>query len=567
MNTGLKLYDSVLVVPTFYGFYTAFGLINSTIYLDQLGDYQAWVLMLVIAGIGALIYGVRMLSSPKPEHTSSGRQLSTLDNVYDDDEEDSHELEQRSKVDNGTGKFSRQSAVSFKNKSSKRQSRLDLGQDEENDGPFMYGSQRGVLELDDTAIAIPSAGTRTIGESTARTRGMSFTSKSSFQADPFRSPEDNSSISDGFETVAGDRSLLTREHDETPTHVLVDTTDDLHDSEDEWHGYGRDVREQERRRQSILQPSHKTLTMGEKSTHATRFDHPQPRTQQQRPRIDTTVDKRRRESAGFPSSPGMMSPSQFKAHLIETSQQANQQHNHDENDDNDGLGTIPRRPTFNNSPSASPTVQTQRGHSVRWSTGSSKIEQDFEDLNPFKVVKSNHDSIGNNTATGVIRSSSPISSSLPSSPRPPSTENSRPNHARQESFSGLPSEWVVPGRKKRHSMRFSESGRFNTTPEGLVSTDSAEEPVGTITVATIETVGSSPPSTPIETHSRDVNHTFPMPSSPGEKMVSQAGVSSAEVEITPSPRTSRIMSSPEIALGPILALAAAAKELDEQRAK
>ncbi|KAF9178066.1 hypothetical protein BGZ51_008119 [Haplosporangium sp. Z 767] len=67
LNTALKLYDSVLVVPMFYGFYTAFGLINSTIYLDQLQNYQTWVLLLIFVGIAALIYGVHMLSAPKPD--------------------------------------------------------------------------------------------------------------------------------------------------------------------------------------------------------------------------------------------------------------------------------------------------------------------------------------------------------------------------------------------------------------------------------------------------------------------------------------------------------------------
>ncbi|KAI8598727.1 hypothetical protein EDD21DRAFT_308994, partial [Dissophora ornata] len=62
MNTALKLYDSVLVVPMFYGYYTAFGLINSTIYLNQIHSYQPWVLILILLGIGLLIFGVRMLS-------------------------------------------------------------------------------------------------------------------------------------------------------------------------------------------------------------------------------------------------------------------------------------------------------------------------------------------------------------------------------------------------------------------------------------------------------------------------------------------------------------------------
>ncbi|KAF9318602.1 hypothetical protein BG003_010947 [Podila horticola] len=67
LNTALKIYDSVLVVPIFYGFYTAFGLINSIIYLNQLQNYQPWVLFLILLGIGTLIYGVRMLSAPKPD--------------------------------------------------------------------------------------------------------------------------------------------------------------------------------------------------------------------------------------------------------------------------------------------------------------------------------------------------------------------------------------------------------------------------------------------------------------------------------------------------------------------
>ncbi|KAG0079561.1 hypothetical protein BGZ92_000989, partial [Podila epicladia] len=67
LNTALKIYDSVLVVPVFYGFYTAFGLINSIIYLNQLQNYQPWILVLILLGIGALIFGVRMLSAPKAD--------------------------------------------------------------------------------------------------------------------------------------------------------------------------------------------------------------------------------------------------------------------------------------------------------------------------------------------------------------------------------------------------------------------------------------------------------------------------------------------------------------------
>ncbi|KAG0242859.1 hypothetical protein BGX31_011449 [Mortierella sp. GBA43] len=547
LNTGLKLYDSVLVVPTFYGFYTAFGLINSTIYLDQLGDYEAWVLFLVLVGIGALIYGVRMLSAPKPEHAPSGGQLSALDTVYDDDE-DSHELEQRSKSGNGNGKASRNSTISLKKQFSNRHSHPVPGRDEENDIPSMYGSQRGILHAEDdvsneVSSTIGGMSVRTVGGSTARTRGMSFTSKSSFQSDPFRTPKHERSISDTFGSGVGS-SLLAGKSDETPTHVLVDTTDDLHDLEDERRGYEIDTRERERereRRRSALQSALKIQTKSENVAHVTKFDQP-------RPRIDTTVDKKRRESTGFPSSPGMMSPSQFKAHLIETSQQGNQlpspapDHN-----DTDSMGAISRKSPFINDSLASPIAQVQRSHSARWSTGSSKVDQTFEDLNPFKSLKSSCDSPGINSATTGFVFPPQTSASLPSTPRPPSSDISRPSLVREDSLSGRPSEWNVPGRKKRHSMRFSETG--------LVSTTSPAASITTTATTTIETPKSSLPPTPIEGHSPDANRPFPVPFSPGEKMTAQTGASDT-LEVTPSPRTSRIMSSPEIALGPLLALVA-----------
>ncbi|KAK3810042.1 MAG: hypothetical protein J3Q66DRAFT_351955 [Benniella sp.] len=569
LNTGLKLYDSVLVVPTFYGFYTAFGLINSTIYLDQLGDYEAWVLMLVLAGIGALIYGVRMLSAPKPDQTSSGGQMSTLGHMYDDDD-DSHELEQRSKSGKGIGrKSSRVGTRSLKKKSSKRQSPPVPGRDEENNAPSMYGSQRGILDPDDTSSEVSSAiggmSMRTVGGSSARARGMSLTSKSSFQSDPFRTPKDNSSINDSF-GVDRKETLLTRELDSAPTHVLVDTADDLHDSEDERPGYGYNAQEEERRRQNILQSSLKTLTMGEKSAHVTRFDHPQTPTQQQRPRIDTTPYRaRRRESAGFPPSPGMMSPSQLKAHLIETSQQTNQQQTPTE-EEFDHLGSITRRSAFNNDSLASPTAQVQKSRSARWSTGSSKVDQTFEDLNPFKTLKSGRDSIGSGSPTTRLGMTSTASSSLPSSPRPPSDNNAPPGHrGRQDSFSGLPSEWGVPGRKKRHSMLFGSgtgSESFVSTASAAVTLDITTSTTTTPVTTSTNTPGSSLPSTPNELLSSSVNDPFSTSFSPGEKMTGRSAESSAPatLEVTPSPRTSRIMSSPEIALAPVFALVTAAME-------
>ncbi|KAI8642785.1 magnesium transporter NIPA-domain-containing protein [Parasitella parasitica] len=66
LNTALKLYSSVVVVPVFYGTYTALGLVNTIIYLDEIGNYPPWAIVLVFVGIGVLIYGVFLLSS-KPD--------------------------------------------------------------------------------------------------------------------------------------------------------------------------------------------------------------------------------------------------------------------------------------------------------------------------------------------------------------------------------------------------------------------------------------------------------------------------------------------------------------------
>ncbi|KAG0169712.1 hypothetical protein DFQ30_003305 [Apophysomyces sp. BC1015] len=82
LNSALKLYSSVVVVPVFYGTYTALGLVNTIIYLDEIGNYPGWAIALVFAGIGVLIYGVFLLSSkPDPSHPR---------------EEDTHEPEELS---------------------------------------------------------------------------------------------------------------------------------------------------------------------------------------------------------------------------------------------------------------------------------------------------------------------------------------------------------------------------------------------------------------------------------------------------------------------------------------
>ncbi|ORZ14786.1 hypothetical protein BCR42DRAFT_417679 [Absidia repens] len=80
LNTALKLYSSVVVVPVFYGTYTALGLVNTIIYLDEIGNYPGWAISLVFAGIGVLIYGVYLLSS-KPDPTCQYNDRQHVDNA------------------------------------------------------------------------------------------------------------------------------------------------------------------------------------------------------------------------------------------------------------------------------------------------------------------------------------------------------------------------------------------------------------------------------------------------------------------------------------------------------
>lgn len=66
-GTGLRVYDSTLIVPVLFASYTASGWIGSLIYLDELSFYRSWVLGLVWFSIFVLVAGVVMLSSKKPE--------------------------------------------------------------------------------------------------------------------------------------------------------------------------------------------------------------------------------------------------------------------------------------------------------------------------------------------------------------------------------------------------------------------------------------------------------------------------------------------------------------------
>lgn len=67
LNRGLKVYESTLVVPVFYGVYTATGFLNSLIFNDEVGAYKSWTLFLIFVSIIVLISGVVLLTHKKPE--------------------------------------------------------------------------------------------------------------------------------------------------------------------------------------------------------------------------------------------------------------------------------------------------------------------------------------------------------------------------------------------------------------------------------------------------------------------------------------------------------------------
>ncbi|KAJ7251512.1 hypothetical protein B0H12DRAFT_1051930 [Mycena haematopus] len=85
LNRGLKVYDSTLVVPVFYGVYTATGFLDSLvrwiifcsgvvfltgtaqIFNNEVDSYQPWTLFLIFVSIFVLISGVVLLTHKKPE--------------------------------------------------------------------------------------------------------------------------------------------------------------------------------------------------------------------------------------------------------------------------------------------------------------------------------------------------------------------------------------------------------------------------------------------------------------------------------------------------------------------
>ncbi|KDR75824.1 hypothetical protein GALMADRAFT_68343 [Galerina marginata CBS 339.88] len=78
LNRGLKVYDSTLVVPVFYGVYTATGWLDSLIFNNEVEAYKSWTLFLIFVSVLILISGVVLLTHKKPEPVTGKIKSTTL---------------------------------------------------------------------------------------------------------------------------------------------------------------------------------------------------------------------------------------------------------------------------------------------------------------------------------------------------------------------------------------------------------------------------------------------------------------------------------------------------------
>ncbi|KAH7888575.1 hypothetical protein F5I97DRAFT_1853773 [Phlebopus sp. FC_14] len=109
LNRGLKVYDSTLVVPVFYGVYTATGFLDSLIFNNEVDAYKPWALFLIFTSMLILISGVVLLTHKKPEKSirasgnptlsgtspRQGSRLTTRGNEEVNDDEEEYDNEER----------------------------------------------------------------------------------------------------------------------------------------------------------------------------------------------------------------------------------------------------------------------------------------------------------------------------------------------------------------------------------------------------------------------------------------------------------------------------------------
>ncbi|KAF8932053.1 hypothetical protein BGZ58_007267 [Dissophora ornata] len=374
MNTALKLYDSVLVVPMFYGYYTAFGLINSTIYLNQIHSYQPWVLILILLGIGLLIFGVRMLSVPKPEVVIPGN------NMPSDARNGNH------RDDGEEGGSKAQDGIQL-NKGGRKTDKIGSLEKAVDDSDIAAIRKSSILEEVDKR---GRAGLTALNLDGSRGPGVG---------------------------IAG--SIVSA----NVTRVLLD----------EDQGPGKYVHT---RRSSLPHTVLKAFGLQDRRSSV---DRGREGRGSRLPQIDTSFAARgRSETRRNPTSARLssdesrpMSPSEFRAQYTNSPFPIKPKHLQEGAAGLGGHG------------SSSLAPKDQCGRSPRWTIGSAKMDQVFEDLNPFKVLRRN------SIATSTI---------MPASPSQVRDARYRRGHSRRDSSTGLPSEWEEPNRRMKHSMLFGEHG-------------------------------------------------------------------------------------------------------------
>ncbi|KAI1297549.1 hypothetical protein EDD11_007094 [Mortierella claussenii] len=413
LNTALKLYDSVLVVPMFYGYYTAFGLINSVMYLNQLHSYPPWVVVLILIGIGCLILGVRMLSSPKPELgaglNGSRDMVSTAVGPHDG---------------------------------------ID-GEEERRDGMGQIGTGHDEQEKETSVLRTGSKDLDQYGlESAAESaNGLDMISKTSVMQNEELDKGDGIRVSIVKEGLASGAPVAAN-----LAHVLseLERTPDRHETSRSSlpHTVLKAFGLHERRR-SADRGCSSMISAEDKQTGATGLL-----------RIDTSLftvrsrsETRQNPASARVASPSSrpLSPSEFRAQYTNSPFPIKPKHLQD---GAPGLGGSRLLPLV----SLPEDDHEERGRSPKWATGGAKINHILEDLNPFKTLRK----------SSVDFASSGVAVPPPGSPSRAHLASDR--HARRESWTGLPSSWDEPNRKMKHSMLFGEQGRSNAGRSSSSST-------------------------------------------------------------------------------------------------
>ncbi|KAG0334948.1 hypothetical protein BG004_000202, partial [Podila humilis] len=494
LNTALKIYDSVLVVPVFYGFYTTFGLVNSVIYLNQLQNYPPWVLLLILLGIGSLIFGVRMLSAPKPDLTNSLPHASTSEEEGEDDinnESDEKEL----KLKSGSGGTLSSSGEGVGGGGGGSTSEKKMAGD---------GGGSGSDNNDDKAKLMaycPFNNRRGTGSSSVTTKG------SFVLLNPTGKQDDLATTTTALYSNHSRTSSLPQHQPAITKSLTIHNKRgslDIHGTNGNSiisNSQSRDTSPQRQRpRLQRIAPIPKIDTsLNYGSSSFTRGRSLTPKDSNATTTTASTVTALRRVSSSSSSSapgyyPRPMSPSEFRAQYTNSPFPLKPKHLQERDRERQRTGSYCEE--SNNSGDGD-----GRANSPRRITGNSKIDQIFEDLNPFRAFRRRESLAGDGstittttigagfgnvslTALGGGGGRRASTSSLPTSPSQiyeggggRGRHNHHHNHRRQDSFTGRPSEWEEPNRLVRHSMLFGEHGRSSSLGRGSRSLSRTGSPV------------------------------------------------------------------------------------------